>query len=364
MIIVLTAVTVFLVIRFCVTLFNFISKPKLTKTFRRYNELVSILIPARNEGDNILPILESIKSQDYENYEVIILDDGSTDNTFALATAFAQDDKRFTVVAGEPLPKNWLGKNFACHQLSERANGEFLLFIDADQKLKNGLINNAIYRMKVFRLAVLSLFADQRMHSLGERLVVPLLNYILLTLLPLRLVSMTKWPAFSAASGQFMMFDATIYRRNQWHEQVKKDINEDVEIMKLLKSKGFKGDVLLANGFLECRMYTSYFDGLQGLSKNLLVEFGYSVIGLLVYLILIFFGYSILFMLPSYELLGVVVFLVVGMRYMVSSMSNQNILLNFLLHPLQMITIVLVSILSIHKYMTKSIQWKGRKILQ
>ncbi|MOA11042.1 hypothetical protein D3C78_1309580 [compost metagenome] len=134
--------------------------------------------------------------------------------------------------------------------------------------------------------------------------------------------------------------------------------------MKLLKGKGYKGDVLLANGFLECRMYTSYFDGLQGLSKNLLVEFGYSVIGLLVYLILIFFGYSILFMLPSYELLGVVVFLVVGMRYMVSSMSNQNIFLNFLLHPLQMITIVLVSILSIHKYMTKSIQWKGRKILQ
>ncbi|UKJ08414.1 glycosyltransferase [Solitalea lacus] len=364
MISVLTAVTVFLVIRFCVTLFNFISKPKLSRSPRHYSDFVSILIPARNEGDSILPVLESIKNQDYQNYEVLILDDNSSDNTYALAEAFAQTDSRFRVIRGNTLPPDWLGKNYACYQLSKEAKGDYLLFIDANVMVHNRLIDNALYRIKVFKLGLLSLLVNQKMLSLGERLVVPLFNYVLLTTLPLRLVSLTKSPIFSAASGQFMFFDAHNYHRNQWHEQVKTFPAGELEIMKLLKAARYKGEVLLAAGFADSRTYTSYSSGILGFSNKLLAGFSYSVIWLLVFLLLVFFGYSLLLLLPRYELLGVVIFLIIGMRYMVSLMSHQNVVLNFLLHPFQMITLVIISILSIHMYLTKTMISKGRYILR
>ncbi|MCO4293241.1 glycosyltransferase family 2 protein [Solitalea sp. MAHUQ-68] len=340
------------------------SKPVLSKYARNYNEFVSILIPARNEGDNILNVLSSIKNQDYKNYEVLIYDDNSTDNTAALAETFAKNDSRFKVFKGEEPPKGWLGKNYACHRLGLEAKGEFLLFIDADVILHDRLIDNALHRIKVFKLSLISLFVNQKMHTLGERLVVPLMNYVLLTLLPLRLISLSKWAVFSAASGQFMFFDAKNYRKSLWHEQVRRVPVSEVEIMKLLKQSGYRGEALLANGFADARAYTSYPQGISGLSNKLLAGFNYSVISLLIFLFLVFFGYSILLLIPKYELLGVVIFLIVGMRYMVSLLSNQNVLLNFILHPLQIITLVIISILSIHKYLTKTLIWKGRNILR
>ncbi|POY34803.1 glycosyl transferase family 2 [Solitalea longa] len=364
MVSIITAVTVFLVLRFCVTLFNFISKPVLSKNARNYTDFVSILIPARNEGDNILNVLSSIKDQDYQHYEVLIYDDNSTDNTAALAETFAQTDPRFKVLYGDTLPNNWLGKNYACHQLATQAKGDFFLFIDADVVLHNRLIDNAIHRIKVFKLSLISLFVNQKMYTLGERLVVPLVNYVLLTLLPLRLISLSKWVVFSAASGQFMLFDAKNYRRNWWHEQVQRVPVGEVEIMKLMKTSSYKAEALLANGFADSRAYASYSQGVLGFSNKLLAGFNYSVIGLLIFLFLAFFGYSILLLMPRYELLGVIIFMIIGMRYMVSLLSRQNVMLNFILHPLQIITLVIVSILSIHRYLTKTVIWKGRNILR
>ena len=144
--------------------------------------------------------------------------------------------------------------------------------------------------MKLNRLSLLSLFTDQIMFNWGERLVVPLMHFVLLNLLPLRLVRLSKNPAFSAASGQFMMFDGAHYKENQWHEQVKHQVVEDVEIMKLIKSVGFNGEALLANGFINCRMYKSFSEAVNGFSKNFLAGFNNNVLGLFLYLLLVVMG--------------------------------------------------------------------------
>ena len=136
-----------MVLRFTVTLFNFISNPKLPHTKRAYMQPVSILIPARNEEDNILTLLQSIYQQDYQNYEVIILDDSSEDNTYKICADFAEKHHQFRVIKGEKLPYDWLGKNYACHQLAKEAKGDYFLFLDADEQVYNGLINSAIQRM-------------------------------------------------------------------------------------------------------------------------------------------------------------------------------------------------------------------------
>jgi len=352
----------FLVLRFTVTLFNFLSNPKLTNALRQYDDFVSILIPARNEEADILNLLNSIDAQNYLNYEVIILDDNSTDNTFQICKDFCSEHKRFKVLSGAALPKDWLGKNFACFQLANAAKGKYLIFLDADETIADGLINNTIHRMKINRLSLLSLFTDQVTLTLGERLVVPLMHFVLLNLLPLRLVRLSKNPSFSAASGQFMMFDAANYKENQWHEQVKHQVVEDVEIMKLIKTFRYNGEALLANGYVSCRMYKSFTESVDGFSKNFLAGFNNNVFGLFLYLMLVVMGPIAIAFFLSPDLVLFALSLIVLSRVMISLSARQSIWQNVLLHPIQLICMVFISVISVKKHFTKTIVWKGRAI--
>ncbi|WP_461448978.1 glycosyltransferase family 2 protein [Mucilaginibacter sp.] len=362
MIIAIFITFIFIVLRFTVTLFNFISNPKLPHINRQHTQLVSILIPVRNEQDNILGLLQSILKQDYADYEVIILDDSSDDNTFSVCENFASKHSQFKVIRGKKLPDDWLGKNYACHQLAKEAKGDYFLFLDADEKVNNVLVNSAIHRMHLYKLGLLSLFTNQQMDTFGEKSVVPLMHFILLNLLPLRLVYLVKNSTVAAASGQFMFFDAEIYRANEWHKQVKDRVVEDIEIMRLVKSSGFNGEALLANGMITCRMYKSYTEALNGFSKNFLAGFNYSIITLLIYLIALIGGPMIVIMTLNLQLIVFMVGLIILTRVMVSLASGQNAWLNLLLHPLQMINLTIIAFMAIQKYLTKSTVWKGRPV--
>ncbi|TWR30221.1 glycosyltransferase family 2 protein [Mucilaginibacter pallidiroseus] len=362
MIIALLIVSVFIILRFAVTLFNFVSNPKLPKISKAYTDKVSILIPARNEAEDILPLLESIHKQDYPNYEVIILDDNSTDDTFAVCEAFAQQHHAFRVIKGQPLPTGWLGKNFACYQLAQLAKGKFFLFLDADEQVNNGLINSALHRMYLRKLSLLSLFTNQDMRTNGELLVVPLMHYILLNLLPLRLVYLIKSPSVAAASGQFMLFDAQTYIDYQWHLVAKGKVVEDVEIMKLVKQAKLNGEALLANGMISCRMYKSYTEAINGFGKNFLAAFNYNIFGFLIYLLLIIGGPVLIILTMNINFAFMMIGIILLGRLMISYLSGQNVAKNLLLHPIQMISLLLIGITSIQKRITKTTTWKGRKI--
>lgn len=352
----------FLILRFTVTLFNFISNPKLTHSPVNYTDLVSILIPARNEEDNILQLLQSIKNQNYKNIEVIILDDESDDDTYHICNRFCEKETNFTVIKGDSLPKNWLGKNYACHQLAAKANGKFLLFLDADEEIKDGLIHNALYRMQIGKLSLLSLFTNQITFTLGEKMVVPLMHFLLLNLLPLRLVRLSPMPAFAAASGQFMLFDAAHYHKYQWHKKIKNKVVEDVEIMKTIKANKLNGEALLANGYIYCRMYKSYKECISGFSKNMLAGFGSSPIGLIFYIILVVLGPIFILFFLNLQLFYFAITLIIFSRIMISLMAGQNVVTNLLLHNFQMFNLLLLAVVSIKKSFSKSISWKGRKI--
>lgn len=362
MFIVLSAIFFFLILRFVVSLFNFLSDPKLRRTALHHHNLVSILIPARDEETNITSLLQSIADQDYQNYEVIILDDGSTDRTYERCAAFAERHENFRVVKGEPLPAGWLGKNYACYQLARQAKGEYLLFLDADEKVEPGLINSALHRMQQRRLALLSLFTNQEMRSTGEELVVPLMHYILLNLLPLQLVYLVKNPALAAASGQFMLFDAETYRINQWHEQVKNKVVEDVEIMRAVKSAKYNGEALLANGMISCRMYHSYSEGVKGFSKNFLAAFNYNIFAFIIYLLLLTGGPLLVLMTLNSNLIMFMYGLILLTRIMISLAAGQKVVNNIILHPLQMLSLTFIGFLSVQQYLTKTTVWKGRKV--
>jgi glycosyltransferase involved in cell wall biosynthesis len=361
-IVAISVVFFFLLLRFAVTVFNFISDPKLRKVNRMQQELVSILIPARNEEDNIISLLQSIHAQDYPHYEVIVLDDDSADNTYMLCEEFAARHPKFSIIKGKPLAQGWLGKNYACHQLAQQARGTYLLFLDADERVGNSLINSAVHRIKSKNLALFSLFTNQDMRSLGEHTVVPLMHYLLLNLLPIRLIYLAKNPSFAAASGQFMLFNAALYRQHQWHSLSRNRVVEDVEIMKLVKARKLKGESLLANGLITCRMYTGYSEAISGFSKNFLAPFNYSILGFICYLVLVVGGPLLVISTLNLPLILMMCGLIMLSRIMISFASGQNVFYNTLLHPLQMASLLIVGIFAIQNHLTRNTVWKGRRV--
>jgi chlorobactene glucosyltransferase len=360
--IILSAIFFFIILRFVVSLFNFLSDPKLRRVVKLHQDMVSILVPARNEEANIITLLQSIRQQGYLNYEVIVLDDNSTDNTYALCQEFADNNPRFSVIKGKALPPGWLGKNYACYQLAKKATGAYLLFVDADEQVADGLINSALHRMHLKNLGLLSLFTNQEMRTPGEQMVVPLMHYILLNLLPLQLVYLLRNRRIAAASGQFMMFKATAYHQHQWHREVKQSVVEDVEIMRQVKAAGFNAETLLANKLITCRAYKGYFEAVNGFSRDMLAAFNYNVLSLLIYLIILLGGPLIIIATLNINLIAFMCGLIILSRIMISLTAGQSAWRNVLLHPLQMLSLMLIAFLSIQRHLTRTTVWKGRRV--
>jgi chlorobactene glucosyltransferase len=363
----------FLLLRFGITLINYVTKPLLPyRKACEYNDKVSILVPARNEAMNLPLLLSSIDRQTYNTYELLVLDDASTDNTAEIVSAYALTNPRCRLITGELLPDGWIGKNWACHQLSAQATGRYFLYVDADVQIGPHFISSALHEIKSKKLVLLSVFNDQIMYSAGEKLVVPLMHYILLTLLPLHLVHRTRDHRVAAASGQCMFFDAEAYRHYLFHQAHKEAVAEDIRIMRSVKNKGLKASALLANSQIRCRMYRSYSESMEGFSKNLIAGFSRSVWLCMLVVFLCTAGFiAFLFPLPVLENLSTisstlffysVIFFIVAIRIMVSLLGNQPVLTNVVLHPLQMSSLVILLCTALYKHFTNSNQWKGRVV--
>jgi glycosyltransferase involved in cell wall biosynthesis len=364
----------FLFLRFVITLINYIAKPLLPVIQQTsYTDKISILVPARNEALSLPLLLASIDKQMYSNYELLILDDASADSTADVVAAYAAVNTRCRLLTGKALPGGWLGKNWACHQLACQARGKYLLFIDADVQLQQNFIASALHQMKSHNLALLSVFNDQIMCSWGEKLVVPLMHYLLLSLLPLRLVYRSQDARVAAASGQCMLFDAQVYRKYLFHQEHSREVAEDLQIMRSVKSKGLKGSALLANGQIRCRMYRSYAESIEGFSKNLIAGFSKNawlctlVIGLCTAGFAAFlYPLSFVEVLPQTAkqlfFLSVIIYSI-SIRIMVSLLGNQPVLANIVLHPLQMVSFIILLCTALYRHFTNTNRWKGRLVL-
>jgi glycosyltransferase involved in cell wall biosynthesis len=353
---------------FLVCLYNFFTAPVIRRKTGQIvtdRPLVSVLIPARNEESNITNCLTSIIAQTYGALEIIVLDDDSEDRTAEIVGSLRKVDERISLINGKPLPEGWVGKNWACNQLAEHAGGTYLLFIDADVRLRPEALAHTVALLKRKKVSMVSVFPTQRMNTFGTWLIVPLMNWLLLSFLPLRFVFSSAHPAFVAANGQFILIERIIYNDIGGHAIVRNKIVEDMEIARTLKERGHRILTALGGRYIFCTMYDGFKDSFTGFSKNFFPGFNInaSVFLLMCWVI----GIILLapFIFPAFGFPGIVpiIFVLAG-RVLISIRSGQNPLFNIILHPIQMILMILLGINSVSIHKRKRVQWKDRIISQ
>jgi chlorobactene glucosyltransferase len=260
--------------------------------------LISVLVPARNEEENIGNCLESLRSQDYPNFEVVVLDDNSEDNTAAIVTGYARSDNRVRLINGKPLPDDWAGKPFACQQLAEEARGSWLLFVDADTTHASHMLRSVLALAMQLKISMLSGFPRQINSSLPQKMAVPLIYFIIIGWVPLWWIHRSRSKMASVAIGQFLFFSRSEYWRIGGHEAVKGKILDDIWMgIEVGRHHGRHVAVDLSS-VVSCDMYPSAMAMWHGLVRCI-----YSVVAITPLLLLVlFFFATFVYIAPFYWL--------------------------------------------------------------
>lgn len=261
-----------LLVMLVVVLHNWWLFPRLTKVphVTDAQPCVSILIPARNEAHNIGHTVAMVLGQHYPNFELLVLDDHSTDATATVATAAANGDPRFRLLTGESLPAGWGGKNWACHQLAAAAQSAWLLFTDADVQWQPEALAALLTIREQTDADLLTVWPTQITQSWGERLTVPLMSLAIWAYLPLWLVHATPYRAAAAANGQCMLFRQRAYSNAGGHAAIRGQVLDDVLLAQRVKGTGARLRMADGAGLIACRMYHNWQEVLHGYAKNIL----------------------------------------------------------------------------------------------
>jgi chlorobactene glucosyltransferase len=236
---------------------------------------VSVLVPARNEEAAIARCVASLLAQDYPDFEVLVLDDESTDRTRPILQSLAASDARLRVLEGRPPEAGWLGKPWACAQLAAQATGEVLYFTDADTCHRPDALRAAVTALEGEGADLLSGFPRQELRTWGERLIVPFFSWVTFVFIPLRLAYRIKLPALSCAIGQMLLIRRTAYEATGGHGAVRAEIAEDLALTRRVKAQGYRWRMMRAVDLISCRMYRNGREAVAGLSKNLFAAFGF-----------------------------------------------------------------------------------------
>jgi GT2 family glycosyltransferase len=259
-----------------VAIWNVASAPRLHWWAPRdHGPSVSVLVPARDEAGNLRVLLPALLRTRYPALEVLVLDDGSRDETAAVARGFASSDERVRLVEGLELPDGWTGKNWACHQLTRHAHGRLLVFCDADVVPGPDAVGRTVTALMATGAGALTAIPRDRSGSCLARGVVPLVASVpVAALLPLMLVPRVSSAAVSMGNGQWFAWRRETYDRVGGHHAVRSDVLEDVRLARRVKAAGERLLVVAAPRDLVVRMYGSAKALREGFGKNLYLLLG------------------------------------------------------------------------------------------
>ncbi|MBN1836608.1 MAG: glycosyltransferase [Spirochaetales bacterium] len=240
------------------------------KPRRTSGKKISVLIPARNEEANIARCLDSLVDQTYENYEIIVLDDQSTDATWGIISDYAQRyPTLIRAVPGRPLPpQGWHGKPHAMQQLTDLATGDYFLCTDADTVHAPDSVAWAVTNLEWHRVDFVSGYVSQDLHSFGEAIIVPAMYIMTAVIMPIWLIAATRTPLLSFAIGQFIVVRREAYEAIGGYAAVSGQISDDIYLARKLRGAGFRTIFLDVQKQVACRMYDGYRASFNGIAKN------------------------------------------------------------------------------------------------
>jgi len=369
----------------CILLWNVFHFSKIAEQNTDLFEIpfISVCIPARNEEDSLPRCLGNVLAQNYESFDVWVLNDHSTDNTRGIAESFRANYSNVTVINGKEKPDDWLGKPWACHQLSQHAKGELLLFLDADTWLEPDALAKMASAFQNEKLDALTVWPQQLFGTTAERIILPLIYYVLVSLLPAGLIRFSPTIgsqklrekiriSLSAACGQCFAFTRKAYLKIGGHASVKNNVVEDVELAKQLRREDLRLHMYNGINFISCRMYNNHREIWQGLRKNFFAGFKYNFLVFVAAAIL----HIVVFLLPPF----VFIYSIITANYRLTLLSGAALLLIFthrlllskmfkweviygLTHVFAVLWFQFLALRCITDRLTGSkAMWKGRKI--
>ena len=196
---------------------------------------VSVLIPARNEEINIENCVSSLLKSNYPHLEIIVLDDNSSDKTYDIVKEIAEHHETLRIVKGKKLPPGWNGKNWACHQLSQIARGDWLLFTDADTIHKPHSISTALAAAQKRKSDFVSCIPGFITKTWSEKLYFPVIHFVFVALFPFRMMNFSKDSRLSFAMGPFLFIRRDFYASWGGYEAIKTEVVDDIAMAKKVK---------------------------------------------------------------------------------------------------------------------------------
>ncbi len=230
-----------------------------------HSPLVSVVLPARNEADHIAACIGSLRATTWPDWQLVVVNDGSTDATGELARVAARDDARVLVIDAPPLADGWFGKQWACHAGMQHARGQLLLFTDADTRHQPDLVTRLVRTREARDVDLISVSGNQEMETFWERAVQPVVfALILLRFGGARAIESARSPADVIANGQCFMMTREAYHAVGGHAAVRDSVAEDLMIAQRTVQCGRRASLVLGRDQLSTRMY----DGLGALVKG------------------------------------------------------------------------------------------------
>ena len=340
--------------------------PKITQVFTP-PPLLSVLIPARNEEFRLSPCLDTLGTNDYPNFEILVLNDHSQDGTGRLIDRHALGDPRIRHLTGQDLPPGWTGKAWACHQLAQAARGDLLLFLDADTRLSDTALSSTVNLALQQKADLLSLWPEQETQTWSEMLVIPFVHLFILLYLPHWITGNHR--DLGAANGQFMLFRKDAYLKIGGHASVRGHMVEDIALGRRVRQLGLR--LLNLDGFgprgsealVRCRMYTRLGEVWEGFTKNLYPSFDGRWFAFLFFQFLqvLIFLTPFLLLVTGHgsPLVGLEIGIILCLRLSMAHRFRQKYL-GALLHPLGQLLVLAIAINSFVQTLRHRLPWKGR----
>jgi chlorobactene glucosyltransferase len=233
--------------------------------------LLSIVVPARDEERNIEACVRSLLAQTGVEVEVIVVDDGSTDATGVILAQLQREFPALRIVAGEPLPEDWVGKPWACYQGADVARGDWLLFTDADSRHEPHASASTLAFALAQRADALSIMTGQELGSPAEAALLPaILQMIVFASGPIDEINDPQRPDRALANGQYLLVSRTAYEALGGHDALRDAIVEDIAFARRIKADGrFRFLVAEGTQLVRVRMYRSLREIWDGFTKNM-----------------------------------------------------------------------------------------------